>query len=193
MDGNGSEIACGPKKRGEYRMEKSIKITAILSGVLYTLSSVFSSVLMPIFVIFYRGYGGFDSEGAAVIAALSVFRGFLAIVVMIIFMILMIHASDSMNEGIGVEVTGLVLIGGLGSVFSLIGHFILTYFSRFWGAEIYAGIAAVNNAQSFVSPIISAAITLLIASFVISICRKKVVIPLLYDKGLVETDEDSQV
>ena len=171
-------------------MEKSIRVTAIVSGILYTLAGFFANVIMPFFVIIYYRY---DWEGVAVGAALSIFKGLAAITIMIVFMVLMIHASNSMSENIAVEVTGLVLTGGLAPLASLLISFAMMFINRFWGMETIASISAVTNAGSLVAPIISVAHVLLIASFVISICRKKVVIPLLYDKGLVDVDEDSQV
>jgi hypothetical protein len=163
---------------------------AIIAGILYTLSTFFASVLMPFFLIISYRY---DWEGIALGVALSIFKGLASITIMIVFMILMIHASNSMSESIGVEVTGLVFYGGLSTLMALIFNFALVFVNRYWGTSAIASFAAVNNAQSVVAPIVTASTILMVASFVTSICRKKVVIPLLYDKGYIDSDEDSQV
>ena len=62
-----------------------------------------------------------------------------------------------------------------------------------YGNDIVVSLSVLNNANSFVAPFVSIAIMLMISAFVTSICRKKELIPVLYDKGLIVSDEDSQV
>ncbi len=171
-------------------MEKAIKVTAIVSAVIYTIATIFGSILMPMFLaVAYKYYWG----DISIPVVLSIFKGCVLITVMIIFMILMIHASSTMSENIAAEVCGLIWFGGLCPLTAFLYRFVNLYITMEYGNDIVVSLSVLNNANSFVAPFVSIAIMLMISAFVTSICRKKELIPVLYDKGLIVSDEDSQV
>ena len=183
-------------------MSKSIKTLAILSVVLEVAYIVFGRFVIP-FAIFFFGQGSkwfpmttkIGDEGVLLYSVMAFVTGFALIFLHAIYMILLMNAANGKSEKIAMEVSGIIICTVLPIVMSSIISLLLRYFiNAFIGsAASMSQYSLMTTYASFLGFLQSISRIVLIISFSFSICRKKFVLPLEYEKGYGVEDEYGNV
>ena len=175
-------------------IDRSIRITAVLAMILKGASILFGQFAFPL-LIYYSGFLGMNnmgdySEGVMYYIIRTFIGGVFSLSLFLVFGILLIAASKSSNEKPGMEIAAIVMVAGVSPIIGLITQIFLTYFvSREMTGYALAANSSLSTVAAAFSIIGSAATTLLIISATISICRKKFVIPMEYDRGIGVNEE----
>ena len=176
-------------------MSKAIKVTAIVAVIMQVVNFLVGRFGIPLGALFMSGNyynGNMGTNGIFVYIVYAFFTGIIILFVYLAFMILLINASNSKSENAALEITGIII---LSVVVPLIGTLVSVGFSYFFNignlgsAMDYSSLALLRSYSSFGSIISGPSSVMMIISMVISLCRKKYVIPLEYEKGYGVSEE----
>lgn len=176
-------------------IDRAIRTTAIISLVLEIVFTLLGRFAFPIMIFYSSGYpgkslqGGY-SDGITYYISRNFIGSFLLLTAFIIFAVLLISTSKSNNEKIGMEIAAMAVTGIGLPVLNMIVSTLSTYaITARLSIEAIAANNVLGQAASYFGIINSAAILLLFISCTISICRKKYVIPLEYERGIGVNEE----
>ena len=180
-------------------MSRAIRITAIVALVLEAAYVIIGRFAGPL-LVYFSGFLGSSYIGSGMSAGLSLYiveifvTSMVRLVFFLVFCILLISTSKTRNEKTGLEITGLVIIGGVFPLLSLIINIIVTYvIGRSYSVSFYGIRSSLNAVSSMFGVVSSAATIMFVVSSTISICRKKFMIPVEYANGIGVNDEFSSV
>ncbi len=170
-------------------MEKAIRVTAILALVIQVAYIAFGRFMLPLIAASATPYVTFNMDGQLVYLAYTFGSSFVYLTAFVLFMVLLLFAAKNRGEKIGMEIACIVVT----TVVIPLLNSAVAWFERLYLAtmrsEIYATVNVMNTYESFLSMLNMVSMILLVISCTISICRKKFVIPLEYDKGYGVNDE----
>lgn len=174
-------------------IDRSIRITATVALILEVAFTLLGRFAIPVLIFFSGSFGGSlrdYSDGFMYYITRNFIGGSILLVTILIFAILLINASKNRNESIGMEIAAMVIVG----IALPIVNTIINVFSNYLVVRNLSmgGISAssmLSQISSFFGIVHSAAVFLLFISCTISICRKKFVIPLEYEKGIGVNEE----
>ena len=182
-------------------MSRAIRITALVSMILYGVYVLVGRFAVP-FMVYFSGFlgrsfvAGNNSEGLTYYIVQTFFGSMFMLVFYLVYCILLINASKNRNEKIGLEISCLVLMGGAFPIVSLLRNIFGVYFiNQILGLSsesLYVN-STMNTIGSMFGLLATIASILLVVSATISICRKKFVIPMEYAQGIGVNDEFTSV
>ncbi|MBQ6639168.1 MAG: hypothetical protein IJH82_11075 [Lachnospiraceae bacterium] len=182
-------------------MSKTIRVTAIVAVVIEVIYQIVGRFAVPYVVYLMNmsnligtsigGYSARDENGVLIYLIFAMITGVASLFVMLLFMILLMNAANSKNESIVMEICGLIFCAFLPSLLSVFISYGLSFFVArvFSNALAYGQYTTLSSGSSFLGFLHTAAIMLMVISFACSICRKKYVLPLEYEKGIGVEDE----
>ena len=169
-------------------MERPIRMTALLALIFQVAFIGFGRFLLPLLAT--TTISMLSLEGEYAYLAMTFASAFLYLIIYVLFFVLLVYASKNRGEKIGMEIACIVVIGVVLPLLQLIvTTFERLYLTSMRGADWLATYNVMASAASILSFVSSASFILLVISATISICRKKFVIPLEYEKGYEINDE----
>ena len=166
-------------------MEKSIKITAVLAVVSELAYVIIGRILIPLVggIIYGNSLLSYSNNPVLILEGMGAYylvslAGIIIPILYIVFMIMLIGASKSINRSIVPEVLGIIVMGAVMPILTLIFNLIVS-------ASIYRILMIINWDDSlpiynmmgayggFLSILSTIALVLITISFTVSICRKK--------------------
>ena len=174
-------------------MSKAIKVTAIVAVVMQVVYFLLGRFGIPVgsFFLFSNSYYS-SREGLLVYLIYAFFSGIIMVFVYVVFMILLINASNSRSENIAPEIVGIVMLAAVIPLLSSAASLGFSYFYNIMSigtAADFATIAELRNYSAFGSLFSGPSSILLIISLTMSLSRKKFLIPLEYEKGYGVSEE----
>ena len=180
-------------------MGKTIRITAIIAFALKVLQVIAGDVLIPLIteIIYSNKALSYSSEPVKELLIsmgiyfVTVIIGLVIPLLYLGFMFALIAASKSQKSGIALEVLGLICMGLVIPVISLVSSIIFTpVISRLlsnWGsADSFVIYTVMRSSGGYLSVLGTISLVLLIVSFTVSLCRKKWARDDEFEKGMEE-------